>query len=206
MGVASGAWIFHLAYRVSNWSAYFSIALKKKKEIFLSYCVKNKFQLAATNNFARIRGKYIFSDPIFCIFSNVVLSMYLLKDSFVYPHSAYRDSGMMFQIFCSLFIVTRYDVGKHLNLGQSGVITTCILWTTDFLLVEHSTSCCYTVLMRANQLETAVHGCIFDFRFGLSPVVVVVSFLHSIRLAHFTYKINDLHKYLKARVTSSDRM
>ena len=29
-----------------------------------------------------------------------------------------------------------------------------------FALVDHSTYCCYTVLTRANQLETAVHRCI----------------------------------------------
>ena len=47
---------------------------------------------------------------------NMVLSMYPLKDTFVYPHSAYCDSGMIFQILCSLFILTGYDVSKHLNL------------------------------------------------------------------------------------------
>ena len=34
---------------------------------------------------------------------------------------------------------------------------------TVFMLVNHSTFGCYTVLTRANQLETAVHGCMFHF-------------------------------------------
>ena len=59
--------------------------------------------------------------------------------------------------------------------------------TTDFTFFELSTSGCYTVLTRANQLETAVHGCIFDFRFGLYHVVS--SFLRSISLAYLTSKI-----------------
>ena len=43
-----------------------------------------------------------------------------------------------------------------------------------FMFVEHSTSCCFTVLTRATQLETAVHGCIFDLvPFGLYHVAVV---------------------------------
>ena len=98
MGVGSGAWIFHLAYRVSNWSAYFSIVLKKKIVICLSNCVENKFQLATTNDFARIRGyvvKYLFRSDMLYIF-NVAFVMYSLKERFVYPHSAYCDSGVIF--------------------------------------------------------------------------------------------------------------
>ena len=57
---------------------------------------------------------------------NMVLSMYSLKYSFVYPHSDYRNSGVIFQSFCSLFIVTRYDVDKDLNLGSPRVMTKCI--------------------------------------------------------------------------------
>ena len=43
--------------------------------------------------------------------------------------------------------------------------------------------------MRANklELETAAHGCIFDYRFGLYHVDVVLSFLRSNSLTNFTY-------------------
>lgn len=57
------------------------------------------------------------------------------------------QNGMILQILCFLFTVTRYDGGKHLNLGPYGVITTCIQQTTDLTLVEHSTSSCYTALI-----------------------------------------------------------
>ena len=64
----------------------------------------------------------LFRSDMLYIF-NMVLAMYSLKNSlfFFYPNTAYRDS-----ISHALVIVTRYDVGKHLNLGPSGVITKCI--------------------------------------------------------------------------------
>ena len=56
------------------------------------------------------------------------------------------------------------------------------------MLIENFTSCCYTVLTKAKQLETAVHGCRFLLILGLVPneVAVVLSFLRSISLAYFT--------------------
>ena len=59
------------------------------------------------------------------IFS-MALAMYSVRVSSVYPHFAYRDCSKIFQMLSSLFIATRYDVGKHLNLGLSEVITTNI--------------------------------------------------------------------------------
>ena len=45
------------------------------------------------------------------------------------------DSNMIFQLFCSLFVVMRYDMDGCLNLGPSEITTT----TADRLaqLVEH---------------------------------------------------------------------
>ena len=34
------------------------------------------------------------------------LGMYSVTDTSVYPHSAYRNSGMVFQMLSSMFIVT----------------------------------------------------------------------------------------------------
>ena len=107
---------------------------------------------------------------------NMVMAKYSLKDSFFYPYTAYCDSGIKCQILCSLLIVTRYEVGKHLSLSPSGVITKCIQLITDFMLVKHFTYCCITVLTRASQLSTAIHGCIYDFRFGLYHVAVAHSY------------------------------
>ena len=47
---------------------------------------------------------------------------------------------MIFQILCSLFIVTRYKFGRHLESLLPRAFT-------DFASVDHSTSCCYTMLV-----------------------------------------------------------
>ena len=41
------------------------------------------------------------------------------EGQFCFCHLPYRDSDMIFQFFCSLFVVTRYDVDGCLNLGPS---------------------------------------------------------------------------------------
>ena len=40
---------------------------------------------------------------------------------FCFSHLTYYDSDMIFQFFCSLFVVTRYDVDGCLNLGPSEI-------------------------------------------------------------------------------------
>ena len=77
------------------------------------------------------------------------------EGKFCFSHLTYNDTDMIFQFFCSLFVVTRYDVDGCLNLGPSEI-------SYHEHLVEHSTRVgvlLFAVLTRANQLETAVHGC-----------------------------------------------
>ena len=89
---------------------------------------------------------------------------------------------MIFQFFCSSFVDTRYDVDGCLNLGPSEIGYHVHLVEYRLALVFYFLLC-YTVLTRANQLETVAHGCRIiisvDSPFGLYHVAVVLSFLRS---------------------------
>ena len=66
-----------------------------------------------------------------------------MKESFAFFHLTYCESDMIFQFFCLLFVVTRYDVDGCLNLGPSEI-------GYHVHLVDHSTRdgvllfCCAT--------------------------------------------------------------
>ena len=93
---------------------------------------------------------------------------------------------MIFQFFCSLFEVTRYDVGGCLNFGPSEI-------GYHVHLVEHSTRVVvllFAVLHRADESQPARNSCprsphSVDSRFGLYLVAVVLSFLRSSALHKF---------------------
>ena len=93
---------------------------------------------------------------------------------------------MIFQFFCSLFVVTRYDVDGCLNLGPSVI-------GYHVHLVEHSTRVgvlLFAVLHRADESQPARNSCprlphSVDSRFGLYHVAVVLSFLRSPALHKF---------------------
>ena len=93
---------------------------------------------------------------------------------------------MIFQFFCSLFVVTRYDVDGCLNLGPSEI-------GYHVHLVEHSTRVgvlLFAVLHRADESQPARNSCprlphFVDSRFGLYHVAVVLSFLRSPALHKF---------------------
>ena len=82
------------------------------------------------------------------------------------------------QFFCSLFVVTRYDVDGCLNLGPSEI-------GYHVHLVEHSTRVgvlLFAVLHRADESQPSRNSCprllhSVDSRFGLYHVAVVLSFL-----------------------------
>ena len=59
------------------------------------------------------------------IFFNMVLPC-TCEGKFCFSCLTYCDSDMIFQFFCSLFVVTRYDVDGCLNLGHPKTATTCI--------------------------------------------------------------------------------
>ena len=54
------------------------------------------------------------------------------KGKVCFSHLTYFDSDMIFQLFCSLFVVTHYDVDGCLNLGPSEI-------GYHVHLVDHST-------------------------------------------------------------------
>ena len=95
---------------------------------------------------------------------------------------------MIFQYFCSLFVVTRYDVAGRLNLGPSKI-------GYHVHLVEHSTRVgvlLFAVLHCADESQPARNSCprllhSVDSRFGLYhvTVTVVLSFLRSPALHKF---------------------
>ena len=93
---------------------------------------------------------------------------------------------MIFQFFCSLFVVTRYDVDRCLNLGPSKI-------GYHVHLVDHSTRVAvllFAVLHRADESQPARNSCprlphSVDSRFGLYHVDVVLSFLRSPSLQKF---------------------
>ena len=84
---------------------------------------------------------------------------------------------MIFQFFCSLFVVTRHDVDGCLNLGPSEI-------GYHVHLVEHSTRVgvlLFAVLHRAEESQPAQNSCprlphSVDSRFGLYHVAVVPGF------------------------------
>ena len=95
-------------------------------------------------------------------------------------NNKYCDSDMIFQFFCSLFAVTRYDVDGCLNLRPSEI-------GYHVHLVEHSTRVgvlLFVVLHCADESQPARNSCprlphSVDSRFGLYHVAVVLSFLRS---------------------------
>ena len=102
------------------------------------------------------------------------------EGKFCFSHLTYCDSHMIFQFFCSLFVVTRYDVDGCLNLGPSEITTTCIWQTTRLALVL----LLFAVLHRADESQPARNSCprlphSVDSHFGLYHVAVVLSFLRS---------------------------
>ena len=99
---------------------------------------------------------------------------------------------MIFQFFCSLFVVTRYDVDGCLNLGPSEI-------GYHVHLVEHSTRVgvlLFAVLHRADESQPARNSCprlphFVDSRFGLYHVAVVLSSLRSPALHKFDSFMNS---------------
>ena len=87
---------------------------------------------------------------------------------------------MIFQFFCSLFVVTRFDVDGCLNLAPSDI-------GYHVHLVDHSTRVgvlLFAVVHRAGESQSAGSGCprlphSVDSRFGLYHVAVVLRFLRS---------------------------
>ena len=108
------------------------------------------------------------------------------EGKFCFSYSTYCDSDMIFQFFCSLFVVTRYDVDACLNLGPSEI-------GYRVHLVDHSTRVgvlLFAVLHRADESQPAQNSCprlphSADSRFGLHHVAVVLSFLRSPVLQKF---------------------
>ena len=96
------------------------------------------------------------------------------KGKFCFSHLTYFDSDMIFQFFCSLFVVTRYDADGCLNLGPSEI-------GYHVHLVDHSTRVgvlLFAVLHRADESQSARNSCprlphSVDSRFGLYHVAVV---------------------------------
>ena len=130
------------------------------------------------------------------------------EGKFCFSHLTYCDSDMIYQFFCSLIVVTRFDVDGCLNLGQSDI-------GYHVHLVDHSTCVgvlLFAVLHRADENQPARNSCprlphSVDSRFGLYHVAVVLSFLRSpISLAEIWYflfprqlifKRGVLHRYVK---------
>ena len=84
---------------------------------------------------------------------------------------------MIFQFFCSLFVVTRYDVD---GWAHSKSATTCIWLTTRLALVALP----FAVLHRADDGQPARNSCLrlphsVDSRCGVYHVAVVLCFLRS---------------------------
>ena len=108
------------------------------------------------------------------------------EGKFCFSHLTYFDSDMIFQFFCSLFVVTRYDVDGCLNLGPSEI-------GYHVHLVDHSTRVSvllFAVLHCAGECQPARNTCprllhSVGFRFGLYHVAVVLSFLRSPALQKF---------------------
>ena len=118
-------------------------------------------------------------------------SVGIQKGKFCFSHLTYFDSDMIFQFFCSLFVVTRYDVDGCLNLGPSEI-------GYHVHLADHSTRVgvlLFAVLHRADESQPARNSCprlphSVDSRFGLYHVAVVLSFLRSPALQKFeSFKI-----------------
>ena len=108
------------------------------------------------------------------------------EGKFCFSHLTYFASGMIFQFFFSLFVVTRYDVDGCLNLGPSK-------FGYHVHLVDHSTRVgvlLFALLHRADESQQARNSCprlshSVDSRFGLHHVAVVLSFLRSPNLQKF---------------------
>ena len=111
------------------------------------------------------------------------------EGKFCFSHLTYCDSDMVFQFFCLLFVVTRYDVEGCLNLGPSEI-------GYHVHLVDHSTRVgvlLFDVLhitYSADESQPARNSCprlpqSVDSRFGLYHVAVVLSFLRSPALQKF---------------------
>lgn len=66
--------------------------------------------------------------------------VYSLKDSFVYPHSSYLDSGMIFQMLRSLFIVTHYKFGPIRSNYQVHLVSNWLHvgWVFYYLLLHRA--------------------------------------------------------------------
>ena len=79
---------------------------------------------------------------------------------------------MIFQFFCSLFVVMRYDVDGCLNLGPSEI-------SYHVHLVDHSTCVgvlLFAVLYRADESQLArkaVHGCRILLILGLVSIMLL---------------------------------
>ena len=99
------------------------------------------------------------------------------EGKFCFSHLTYCDSDMIFQFFCSLFVVTRNDVDGCLNLGPSEI-------GYHVHLVDHSTRVGvlrFAVLHRADESQPARNSCprlphSVGSRFGLHHVAVLLSF------------------------------
>ena len=108
------------------------------------------------------------------------------EGKFCFSHLTYFDSDMIFQFFCSLFVVTRHDVDGCLNLAPSEI-------GYHVHLVDHSTRVgvlLFAVLQRADESQPTRNSCprlphFVDSRFGLYHVAVVLSFLRSPALQKF---------------------
>ena len=108
-------------------------------------------------------------------------------------------------IATTLFVVTRYDVDRCLNLGPSEM-------SYHVHLVDHSTRVgvllfatirlCYTLLTRANQLETAVHGCHILLILGLVSIMSLSTqsdqHCRNLSQKYVTHKIcHTLHTFIR---------
>ena len=102
------------------------------------------------------------------------------EGKFCFSRLTYSDSYMVFQFFCSLFVVTRYDVARCLNLGPSEI-------DYHVHLAEHSTRVgvlLFAVQHSTDESQSVRNNCprlphSVESRFGLYDVAVVLSFLRS---------------------------
>lgn len=86
-----------------------------------------------------IRTVDLFRSDMLYIF-NMDLATHSLKDSFVYPHSSYLDSGMIFQMLRSLFIVTHYKFGPIRSNYQVHLVSNWLHvgWVFYYLLLHRA--------------------------------------------------------------------
>ena len=113
-----------------------------------------------------------------CLTQLIEYFFFTYEGKFCFSHLTYCDGHMIFQFFCSLFVVTRYDVDERSEFGP-------IRNHYHVHLVEHLVGC--STYSCADESQLARNSCprlphSVDSRFGLyhvSHVAVVLSFLRS---------------------------